>query len=356
MEAREKPRKSTLGRVLRAGISLAVIGVIFFYFLPKIVDYGDVVDAMSQMTWLELVTLAVLSVWNQATYALLEMSARPGLNPWQAMKITMTSTALANTLPVGAALGVGVQSAMYTSYGFPKTDIAISLMTTGIWNTFIKLLMPIVAVALLVIAGGSGEGMIAGAGIGVAIVIAVVGLFISALRNDSGARRAGRIVTALSTPVLKLFRRPPLEDLETWFVDFRRRTVHLVRRRWVWVTLTTIVSHGTLFLVLLLTMRHVGISPDDVSWQETLAAFAFVRLISVVPITPGGLGVVELGLTAALIAAGGAEAEVVAAVLIFRVLTFVLPIPLGLIAYLYWRKGAGARARVTELARQVGPT
>ncbi|MGI8520458.1 MAG: lysylphosphatidylglycerol synthase domain-containing protein [Actinomycetota bacterium] len=93
--------------------------------------------------------------------------------------------------------------------------------------------------------------------------------------------------------------------------------------------MTTLISHITLYLVLLLALRHVGVSNDAVSWQQALASFAFVRLLSAVPITPGGLGVVELGLTATLVAAGGEEALVVAAILIYRLLTFVLPIPVG---------------------------
>jgi putative heme transporter len=86
-----------------------------------------------------------------------------------------------------------------------------------------------------------------------------------------------------------------------------------------------------------------------VSWAEALAAFAFVRLISALPITPGGLGVVELGLTAALISAGGDEAQVAAAVLVYRALTYLPPIPIGAVLYLKWRKGSEARReRVAE--------
>jgi uncharacterized protein (TIRG00374 family) len=86
-----------------------------------------------------------------------------------------------------------------------------------------------------------------------------------------------------------------------------------------------------------------------VSWAEVLAAFAFVRLITALPITPGGLGVVELGLTAALIAAGGDRAEVAASVLLYRALTYLPPIPIGVALYLRWRRGAEARKqRVAE--------
>ena len=329
-------------------MSVAVVAIIFLWFLPRIVDYDDVVAALDAMTWMELGSLAVLACWNQITYALLEMSARPGLDFWQATTITMTSTAVANTLPGGAALGVGLQSSMYSSYGFASSDIAISLMTTGIWNTLVKLLMPIVAVALVALSGGRGGGMLAAALIGLAVVAGAVFLFAGALRSDGGARRAGRVLQRIVAPFYKLLRRRPPEDLPATVASFRQRTVHLVRDRWAIITATAVISHLSLFLVLLLALRHVGVSNAEVSWQSAFAAFAFVRLISVIPITPGGLGVVELGLTAALVAAGGAEAQVVAAILVFRALTFVFPIPLGLLTYGLWRRGAAARARYRE--------
>jgi uncharacterized membrane protein YbhN (UPF0104 family) len=55
------------------------------------------------------------------------------------------------------------------------------------------------------------------------------------------------------------------------------------------------------------------------------------------PITPGGVGVIELGMSAALVVAGGAEAQVVAAVLVYRALTYALQIPVGLVCWIIWR-------------------
>ena len=99
--------------------------------------------------------------------------------------------------------------------------------------------------------------------------------------------------------------------------------------------------------MLLVAVRAVGISQDEIGWAEVLAAFAFVRLISAIPITPGGLGVVELGLTAAL-ASGQSSAvasQAAAAVLLYRALTFLLPIPVGVGCYLYWRVNDSWRQR-----------
>jgi putative heme transporter len=91
--------------------------------------------------------------------------------------------------------------------------------------------------------------------------------------------------------------------------------------------------------VLLACLRGTGLSQAQVSWQTSLAAFAFVRLLTVLPITPGGLGVIELGLVGVL--AAGADhrvsAQVTAAVLLWRAVTYLPPIPLGAAAFLVWR-------------------
>ena len=101
-------------------------------------------------------------------------------------------------------------------------------------------------------------------------------------------------------------------------VAFRAETIELLKGRWPQLTLFTVVSHLSLYVVLLVSLRHIGVSEDEVGWAEILAAFAFVRLLTALPITPGGAGVVELALTAALVVAGGDRGLVVAAVLVFR--------------------------------------
>ena len=108
-------------------------------------------------------------------------------------------------------------------------------------------------------------------------------------------------------------------------------------RRWIRLTWTTLLSQMALFFVLLLSLRHLGVSEQEVSTAEAFAVFSFGRLISALPITPGGLGVIELGYIGGLVGAGGDKAAVVAAVLLFRTLTFGIQIPLGGFTYLIWR-------------------
>jgi len=122
------------------------------------------------------------------------------------------------------------------------------------------------------------------------------------------------------------------------------------------LTAATLLSHFSLYLVLLVALRHVGVSQEELSWITVLAAFAFVRLISALPITPGGVGVVELGYAAVLTIGldDMTSAQVVAAILVFRAITYFLPIPLGVLSYGIWRWNKSWRLSHEERAELAG--
>ena len=92
------------------------------------------------------------------------------------------------------------------------------------------------------------------------------------------------------------------------------------------------------------------------SWIHALAAFAFVRLISALPLTPGGVGVVELGYAAVLTIGldDTLSAQVVAAILVFRAITYALPIPLGAVSYVIWRRNRSWRMDEPQRDRLAG--
>jgi len=325
--------------VFRVVLAVAVVAAVYFGLLPKVVDVRQVGATLRAMTWLELATLLAAAVWNLASYLLPQLAALPGLTLRQAILESHASTAVGNLLPAGQAVGLGVTYRFYSSYGIPGGPIGVSLLVQGVWNNFIKLGMPIVALGLLVASGDAAGELAPAAVVGLVVFVAALAGFAFGLSGERRAARLGGALAGMVERLRRLFRRRPgRPDWERGAVAFRAEAITLLRRRWHWLTLTTLASHLSLFLVLLLALRHVGVSEAEVSWVEALAAFALVRLLSAFPITPGGLGVVELGLAAALVLAGGEEAQVVAAVLVFRVLTFVLPIPIGALTWWLWRR------------------
>ncbi|MGH2684044.1 MAG: lysylphosphatidylglycerol synthase transmembrane domain-containing protein [Actinomycetota bacterium] len=339
-----RPR-SRRRQVLQMGGSLALVVVIFVVVLPRIADFGEVWDRISDMTWLEAASLLLIAFWNVVTYCFVLVPTLPGLRYGQAFLVTQASTAAANTLPAGAGIGIGVTWTMYSSWGFTRAEITLSVLLSGIWNVFAKLALPVVALAALAVVGEATVGRLSAAAVGVGALVVSIALFAVMLRSEGGAQRVGRFIDRFLVPLRRLTRRSPGAGIDAAVLDFRHRTIGVLRRNWLSLTVGTLVSHLSLYAVLLLTLRHVGVAETDVGWAEVLAAFAFVRLVSAFPLTPGGLGVVELALTAALVAAGGDEEEVVAAVLIYRALTYALPVPLGGISYLIWRAQT-ARAAV----------
>jgi len=321
-------------------LSVLVIAAIFGFALPLFADYRDVWNTITDMTWLEVATLAAIAMFNLWTYLPLLTSVLPGLKQRQAFVVNNSSTAISNTMPGGGALGVGVTYSMYRSWGFSNTAISLSVIVSGIWNTFTKLGLPIVALAILAIAGEASTSLIAASLVGVAILAGAVTLFALVLRSAPLAARIGQRIQRMASPVLIRFGRTAPTGWPERAVDFRSSVTELVAARGPRITAATVTSHITLFFVLLVALRHVGVSDADVGWATVLAAFAFGRLVTAIPITPGGLGVIELGYVAALSVGVNdlVETRIVAAVLLFRAITFIPPIVIGAFTYLFWRR------------------
>src|SRR3990170_1568964 len=296
MASEQRSRRPYLKRAIQLALSLVIVFGIFAYAIPRIADYSAVMDTIGDLTPIEFASLFAAMLFNLFTYWVANMAALPGLSLPKSAVVTQTTTSVANTLPAGGAIAVGLTFQILHSWGFSAQAITLYIGVTGVWNIFVKLALPVISLAL------SSKGFARRIG-----------------------DRLGRVISWLRRP----FRKPAITTLGDQAVDFRERTIVLVAGRWLRITGTTIVSQLALWLVLLLSLRHVGISEQEVSTLQSLAVFAFGRLLGAIPITPGGLGVIELGYIGGLVAAGGNDAQVVAAVLLFRVLTYGIQIPIG---------------------------
>lgn len=334
-------RRFPAGKALRAALSFVLVALILSFTFRDI-DVAAVGDQIRDMTLIELVTLAAISVWNLLTYPLVWMAVVPGLSFRRGVALTESPTAVANTVPGGAALGVGMTYAMLSSWGFSRSRSTVGVLVSAAWNSFTKLGMPVVALALVALGGAASAGLVTAALVGIAGLVAAVIVFTLMLRSEEWARRTGQVAGAGVSRFLCVVGRPAVEGWELATTKFRARTIGLLERRWPQITAATLVSHLSLYLVLLVALRHLGVADDEVRWAEVLAVFAFARLATAVPLTPGGLGVVEAVLIAGLAAAGGDKEQVAAAVLVYRAFTWLLPIPVGIVTYLLWRRSTTA--------------
>jgi len=346
-------------QVVSAVVSIAIVVGIFWYFLPQFADISQVWATIRSMTWLEIATLVLVAAWNLLTYCFVLVVTTPGLTLAQAFVVTESTTAVSNTIPTGAAIGIAMTYAMEHLWGFSRSRITLSVLLTGIWNNFVKLGMPVLALALLALQGKPGTARIIAGLVGIGALVAAIVVFALMLRSEATARRAGEIGERIASRLLRMIGRPPVTGWDRATTKFRARTILLLRARWHWLTLATLVSHLSLFALLLMALRNVGVSESEVSWIEALAVFSFARLVTAIPITPGGLGLVDITMIAGLTAAGGSGDEVTAGVLVYRALSYVLPIPLGALTYLVfrrnrlWRRAPNSAPRTSLVPEQV---
>jgi uncharacterized membrane protein YbhN (UPF0104 family) len=319
-------------------VSLVIVVAIFTWAIPKFANYRDIWAAIKTLTPLETWSLVAATIFNLVTYWWANQAALPGIGIGKAAVLTQTTTSVANTLPAGGAVAIGLTYAMLDSWGFTGTSVALYVGVTGIWNIFTKLGLPMLALVFLALSGHLTPTYIIAAALGVIVLGVAVGLFTLLFRSEAFAIKIGNALGRLVSWFRRLLRKPPVTTWGDGAARFRRDTIALVEHRWFRLSWTTVLSQVALFIVLLMSLRHMGISEQDVSTAEAFAVFAFSRLLSAVPITPGAVGVIDLGYIGGLTAFDNAEkAEIVAAVLLFRALTYGIQIPIGGFTYIIWR-------------------
>jgi uncharacterized protein (TIRG00374 family) len=330
-------------RALQAAVSILLVGGIFYFVLGQFADLSSVWRAIRSLTKVEVAVLVGLAAWNLATYWIQMVVATPGLTYPQAMVLTESTTAVSNALPAGGAIGVGLTYSILGSWGFSNSRATLAVLVSGIWNNFAKLGMPVLALAILAVSGEASGGRLVAALVGLLGLVGAVTIFALILRSEAFARRLGLFTQGIATRIRKVFRKGPATGWDLAVTKFRGRVLGFVHRRWIQLTVVTVIGHLSLYLVLLASLRVMGVSEQEASWAQVLAVFSFARLVTAIPITPGGVGIVELALIGGISAAGGERAEVVAAVLIYRLLTYVVPIVFGGITYVFWRRNRSWR-------------
>ena len=339
----ERPRPRPGREILRTAGSVAIVAAIFGFALPHFASYGSVWASMHAMAWPQALLVAAAAAASMASTWIMICSVLPSIRVREAAVVNLGSNAVANTLPAGGALAMGVSWAMLSSWGVSTAEYVLYTLVSGIWNVFARLGLPVVALLVLVTVRPPGAGLIAAAAVGLALLAVMAAGLSLLMRSEPFAFRAGRALQLMLVTACRLVRRQASFDVPGSLLSFRDRAGALIAARGWRITAATAASNLTLWLVLLACLRGIGLSQAQVPWQTSLAAFAFVRLLTVLPITPGGLGITELGLIATLVVGAGhqATAQVTAAVLLYRAVTYLPPIPLGAIACLIWRHAPG---------------
>ena len=328
-----------LKTILRIGCSIGALVVAVLVLKPVYEDLDlvvvkDAITSLSAKEWLAFVTVFAATIWCNG---LLTTSVVPGLPIRRGTTAYLGSSAVANTFPGPGDLAMRLL--MYRSWGYAATIAMVSVAASGFVTVGTKLVLPAIAAVPLFVTGRLTGDTGSFALIGASIAIAVVIIGVLALRRPAFAARVGNVLERAIGAVLRRVGRRGPTGLGDRLVEAREQAITLLAPRWPLALLATTLLTVTRLLLLVMALRFVGVPRSDLTVSEVFATYAVVELLTVVPITAGGAGVVEFGYIGLLTRyAGGTHVnEVTAGVMLFRLATWIAIIPIGWLTVLWWR-------------------
>jgi uncharacterized membrane protein YbhN (UPF0104 family) len=330
---------------VRVAVVVFVLGlsswVLFNVF--EDLDWSEVRGAVQQLSdaeWLSL-TFGWL-VWVVAQGAL-TASLVDKLAVRRGVLASLGPTAVSSVIPGPSDLPV--RYGMFQSWGVPSTAAATAVIGSGVFSIGSQLVLPSVAGILIVLADVPLSGffsVIVAASVALAVLLAIAGFTLgSPKRTKSAGRRFDGAVRA----VMRRLKKPePDENVGTLLADKRAEAVEHLEGKWVKALVATVATIAAKCALLIMALRFVGIPEDALGWIAIFAVYGLVAGLTAIPITPGSAGVAEIGFVGMLTAAAGEEwvNQITAGVLLYRLMTWLLIIPVGFGALGVWRHGTRA--------------
>ncbi len=282
--------------------------------------------SVAHLVWLGVVWLAGLVIYAGAVLA----AALPGLGARRGLLMNLTGSAVANVMPLGGAVATALNWRMVRGWGHSNGAFVGFCVTTNALDVLSKLALPVVAVTVLAAASAPvpAAAWLMAAGCAAALLLAAV---LPPVLLRPAATRA-----TAAGPVRRLAAR------RQGAREAGERIRALLRTRWRRLVPGSIAYLVAQVLLLDASLYAVGLRPPVVA---VLMAAAVERLGTLVPITPGGAGIAEIGAVAWLVGSGLDPVQAVAGVLLYRVFVFALEIPVGGVLLGGWAWWERARTR-----------
>jgi len=309
--------------------TLTLTVVILVFGINWFVNYADWQKTGELITGLArqyLALLALIALLNILVYPLPFKITTKNLSYRRAFVIRQSSFAIANTLPAGGTLGVAIIYVFMRAYRISAIASFATISISGVFNVMMTLSMPMLSLVLLALSGQRSERLVIPAIIAGVLLIILISGFIGILRSAA----FGEKVENLFARIMNLFK----SQRRISFTKFRVSTYEILKSKWPQVLATNfgiqILMFSTLPVVLLGFKQNIG-------FFEIFVAFAFARLVTLVPVTPGGIGATDGLMLALLVGFGATLPAATASILIWRTVYYIPQVILGLVSVIFWQ-------------------
>jgi uncharacterized protein (TIRG00374 family) len=328
--------------LLRRAAALAVTALVLYGVAPAL---GEVFGAWDRVRDLEPWWLAGMAIAQAAScWCLWQLQAMSiGTDDKVAIATSqLAGGALGRVIPGGAATAAATQYGMLASADVPRPVIATGLAAATILQIAALCVLPILVLPTLLLGVRVPTTLMETGAIGLGLFAAmlVIGLLVE--RSDSVLRWAGRTVLRIARRLPE--DRRPEPGLPDRLIKLRDEVLERLGDRIVAASAAAVGRWMFDLLTLVAAVEAVGARPH---LALVLLAYVTAQLLAQIPVTPGGLGVVEAGLTATLVLAGVSPGDAAIATLAYRLFSYWLMLPAGLVAWVVHRRRLARRVVAT---------
>jgi uncharacterized protein (TIRG00374 family) len=310
----------------------ALVVAVVWLVVPRLGDTADVLGLIGDMALAPLVLgsllgLASVFAYAEVTRGLLPRASRPPRS--RAVGVVFSALGVNRVAPLGMAAGSAVTFGLLCREGVPRADAAFAMGVQAAGSAIVlQMLLWSSALAIAPVDGFVPLTLVAVV-VG-AVVLGVVALALWGLtrHRDATTRRLVNLARRCRRGSERAV--PPLVAAVGARLDRLGRDRATVLRSSAWVMANWLADAGSLWVFLVAFGA-------DVTPLQALVAFGVANVVATIPVTPGGLGVVETTLALALIALGAPPQSAFLGVAGYRLVHFWLPIPGGLVAFVALR-------------------
>lgn len=349
--------------IMRIGIVVGVLAVVFLVILPRFIDFQEVAQALQGLSIQDFLVVGVFGLIAWVLTGLIFTALIPGLGPVRGLEAYLILTGIGASIPLGP-WNMAVLWVVIRGWGRPVSTTTGGILLYGIFDQLSRFGLMFIAGIVLLVAEAANRGVSVESGLIVGYLVIGGVLFVGfgvvlvlVVRSERLARRIGHVAERVAGAVLhRLGRAVP--DIEGALVRFRVTLGDTVRERGIIAFLAAMASKFGWALLMVVAMRVVGVSDRELPTSIILAGVAGVFVITVLPISPGGAGVPELLYISFFTAyTGGADSSAITAgVMLFRAFQWALPIPLAWVLLGISRRGKPLLPTKAEFqARDSGP-
>lgn len=349
----QHPRRWATAGLVKRLLALIVAAVVLYGLAPAILEVLGAYRRLRDVDpgwWVVVLITTGGGIWCMCALQRLALD-RP---PWfPVVTSQLGGAAFSKVVPGGSAAAAALQARMLAQAGLSPARIGTGLTAGALLLLAALAGLPLLAVPALLLGRRIPDGLLQTAGVGLGVFLALCAIGAVLLVNDRVLRAVGR---ALRAAERRLHRgRAETERLPERLLHERDLLRRSLGGAWLQALATASGRWIFDFLCLYAALLAVGARPP---LYVALLAYSAAQLLGQIPLTPGGLGVVEAGLTGTLALTGVAAAPAALATLAYRLASFWFPLPLGLAAWLWHRKrySTNSTAASALMSDEEGPT